>query len=343
MGRDSRAEAPRDKVAAKDGGMGMDRRQVLGALAVLAGTAHTRAQQLAGKQITIIFPFATGGSGDGSARLIADKLRKSLNATMIVDNKTGAAGRIGVMAVKNAKPDGQTLLYTPFAAMSLYQHSYKDLGYDPFKDFKPVSLAGVFDFGLAINPATPANTVKELVEWLKKNPEKTSYGSPGAGTLPHFMGVSFAKMTGLPLSHATYRGSAAAMNDLIGGHVPFVLTTVADLVPHAKAGKIKVIGTSGPERSKFLDGVQTFKEQGFDLTGLGWYGFFAPAGTPDNIIDELSKAIVQATTAPDVRDKFLMMGLEPQGSTPQGLAALQKADSDRWEATIKASGFTPEQ
>ena len=320
----------------------MDRRTVLAGLTALVATKAV-AQQFAGKTITIIFPFATGGSGDGSARLIGEKLRQSLNASVIIDNKTGAAGRIGVMAIKNAKPDGLTLLYTPFAAMSLYQHSYKDLGYDPFKDFKPVSLAGVFDFGLAINPATPASSVSEFVAWLKANPDKTSYGSPGAGTLPHFMGVSFAKMTGLPLSHATYRGSAASMTDLIGGHVPCVFTTVADLVPHARTGKIKVIATSGEQRSEFLDGVQTFREQGFDLSGLGWYGFFAPAATPDAAIDEVSKAIIAAVGLPDVREKFLAMGLSPQGSTPAGLAALQRSDSDRWEATIKASGFTPEQ
>lgn len=324
----------------------MDRRNLLlgtAGLASLSFMLPAGAQSLQGKTITIIFGYATGGSGDGSARLVAEKLRQSLGANIIVDNKTGAAGRIGTTFVKNAKPDGTTLLYTPFAAMSLYQHSYKDLGYDPFKDFKPVSMAGVFDFALAINPETPAKTLGELVEWMKKNPDKTSYGSPGAGTLPHFMGVSFARMTGLPLTHATYRGSAAAMNDLIGGHVPFVITTVSDLVTFAKAGKIRILATSDRVRSPFLPDVPTFLEAGYDLTGTGWYGYFAPAGTPDDVVAELSKAIVAAVSSPDVKDKFMAMGIVPRGSTPAELARQQKTDSDLWAPVIKASGFTPEQ
>ena len=325
----------------------MKRRDVLAALAaglVMSATAGGASEQaLKDKTITIVVPFATGGSGDGSARLVAEKIRQSLGANVIVDNKTGAAGRIGVMAVKSGKPDGTMLLYTPFAAMTIYQHSYKDLGYDPFKDFVPVSMGSSFDFGLAVNPATPARNMAEFVEWLKKNPDKTSYGSPGAGTLPHFMGVSLAKMINLPLTHATYRGSAAAMNDLIGGHVPFVLTTMSDLVPHYKAGKIRILASSDVKRAVATPDVPTFKESGIALEGLGWYGFFAPAGTPPGIVAELNKAIVEAVKAPDVRERYLAMGLTPEGSTAEALASRQKADSQLWEPVIKASGFTPEQ
>ncbi|MCA0422174.1 MAG: Bug family tripartite tricarboxylate transporter substrate binding protein [Proteobacteria bacterium] len=325
----------------------MKRRDVIAVAlaAAFAGTGSAAMAQssLAGKTITIIFPFAAGGSGDASIRLIADKLRQSLGATIIVDNKAGGAGRIGVMAVKGAKPDGLTLLYSPFAAMSIYQHSYKDLGYDPFKDFVPVSLIGSFDFGLAVNPSNPAKSPGEFIEWLKKNPSQTSYGSPGAGTLPHFMGVSLAKQTGLPLTHATYRGSAAAMSDLIGGHVPFVFTTMSDLVPHAKTGKIRILGTSDTKRSFATPDVPTFKEAGINLEGVGWYGMFAPAGTPPAVIAEINKAVVEAAKAPDVREKFLAMGLMPEGTSAEALAKQQKADSDRWKPVIDASGYTPEQ
>ncbi len=257
----------------------MHRRRLLGSVLATAGAvAVAPAAAFAQEQpIRIIFPFAAGGSGDALARLMADKLRAGLNRTVIVENRTGAAGRIGVQAVKAAAPDGNTLLLTPIAPMSVYQHVYKSLGYDPIADFEPLSQLGTFDFGVAREPSLPVSSLKELVDWAKMNPAQANYGSPAAGALPHFLGVMFARAAGIDLRHVTYRGSAAALAALVAGQIPIVFTTVADLVELHKAGRIRVLATSDSGRSPSLPDVPTLREAGYDLQATGWYGMFAPA------------------------------------------------------------------
>lgn len=177
---------------------------VLIAIAIAAPATPTQAQE---RPIRIVFPFAAGGSGDALARLVADKMRASLNRTVIVENPTGAAGRIGVMAVKNAAPDGATLLLTPIAPVAVYQHVYDPLGYDPVADFEPLAQVATFEFAVAVGPQVPAKTLKELVDWVRANPGAANYGTPAAGTLPHFFAVSFARASSLDLRHVGYRGS----------------------------------------------------------------------------------------------------------------------------------------
>lgn len=291
----------------------------------------------------IIFPFAAGGSGDALARILAEHLRQALNQPTIVENRAGAQGRIGVQAVKTAPPDGRTLLLTPIAPVAVYQHVYKTLAYDPFADFAPVTQVATFDFGIAVGPQTTAATVKDLVAWVKANPDKGSYGTPAAGTLPHFFAVSFAKAAGIDLRHVGYRGSAVALTDLIGGQIPIVFTTVSDLLEQHKAGKIRVLATSDVQRSPFLPNVPTFKEAGYNIEGAGWYGVFAPAGTPSDMIAKLNAALVAAVKKPEVRERLLAFGLQPTGTSATELAAIQKRDAELWAAPVKASGYTPEQ
>src|SRR5688572_10884073 len=247
-------------------------------LAAAAASAFAQAPE---QTIRIVFPFAAGGSGDALARLIAEHLRTALKQPVIVENRTGAQGRLGVQAVKAAAPDGNTILLTPVAPMSVYQHVYKALAYDPIADFAPVSQVATFDFAVAVGPQVPAASLKELVAWLKANTAQGNYGTPGAGTLPHFLAVSFGKTTGLDLRHVGYRGSAAALTDLIAGQLPIVVTTTSDVLESHKAGRIKVLATSAAERSPFLPEVPTLKEASFDLVASGWYGVFAPVGTPE--------------------------------------------------------------
>ena len=224
----------------------------------------------------IIFPFAAGGSGDALARHIAEGLRTALNQPVIVENRTGAQGRLGVQAVKSAAPDGKTILLTPVAPMSVYRHVYKALLYDPMADFEPVTQVATFDFALAVGPQVPAASLKELVAWVKANPALGNYGTPAAGTLPHFFAVSFAKAAGLDLRHVGYRGSAAALTDLVGGQISIVVTTATDVMEQHKAGRIKVLATSDKTRSPFLPDIPTFKEAGYGIEGSGWYGVYAP-------------------------------------------------------------------
>lgn len=291
----------------------------------------------------VVFPFAAGGSGDALARHIAEHLRTALDQPVIVENRTGAQGRLGVQAVKAAAPDGKTLLLTPVAPMSVYSHVYKALLYDPVADFEPVSQVATFDFAIAVGPQVPATSLKELVAWVKANPAQGNYGTPAAGTLPHFFAVSFAKTAGLDLRHVGYRGSAAALTDLMGGQIAIVVTTTSDLLEQHKSGRIKVLATSDKARSPFLPDMPTFKEAGYDIEGSGWYGVYAPAKTPADVVAKLNKAIVAAVQSPPVKEKLLAFGLVPTGTSSAELGRIQKADSEFWAPAVRFSGFTPEQ
>jgi tripartite-type tricarboxylate transporter receptor subunit TctC len=308
----------------------------LTAAAILAAPTHTRAPDQA---VKIIFPFAAGGSGDAVVRLLADKMRASLNRSVIVENRTGGAGRIGVVAVKNAAPDGSTLLFTPIAPVAVYQHAYKSLDYDPISDFQPVSQVCTFDFGVAVGSKVAVATLKELVAWAKANPAQANYGIPAPGTLPHFLGAMFGSAAGIDLRAVPYRGSAAAVTDLIGGQVPIVVTTTSDLAEHHKGGRVRVLATSDKQRTPFLQDVPTFREAGYDLVATGWYGIFAPAKTPPGVVERLNKAIVGAIQSPEVRQQMTRFGLVPTGTTAAEFAKIQKADSEFWAAAVKASGF----
>lgn len=321
----------------------MRRLPLIIAAAAVALISAAPASAQSNEPLKIIFPYAAGGSGDGLARLMAEHLRTSLNQPVIVENRTGAQGRIGVQAVKSAAPDGNTMLLTPIAPVSIYQLVYKALGYDPVKDLAPVAQVATFDFALAVGPQVPSKSLKELVEWLKANPNQGSYGTPAAGTLPHFFAVSFARAAGLDLRHVSYRGSAAAMTDLIGGQIPIIVTTTSDVLENHKGGKIRVLATSAPARSPFLPDIPTFKEAGYNIQGSGWYGFFAPAGTPAAAIERLNKGLVGAVQKKEVQDRLLAFGLQPTGTTAAELGRIQVEDSKMWEPAVKASGFTPEQ
>jgi tripartite-type tricarboxylate transporter receptor subunit TctC len=299
--------------------------------------------QLAEQPLRIIFPFAAGGSGDALTRIIGEHLRAGLNRTVVVENVTGAAGRIGTRQVAAAAPDGNMLLLTPIAPVVVYQHVYKDLGYDPIKDLKPVAHVAGFEFAIAVGPKVPVQTLKELVAWAKANPKEASYGSPAAGSLPHFFGVLFARAVGVDFVHIGYRGSAPAIVDLAGGNVPVVVTTTSDLLAMHKAGRIRILATSDNKRSPLVPDVPTFKEAGYDIEGTSWYAMFAPANTPDDVIARYNKIIVAALAQQDVKDRLLTLGLYATGSSPAELGKIQRTDSERWAPAVKASGFTPDQ
>ena len=179
----------------------------------------------------------------------------------------------------------------------------------------PLSELGTFDFGIAVGPAVDAKSLKDLVDWIKAHPTEANYAIPAAGSLPHFLGAMFGRAIKLDLRHVPYRGSAAGLTDVVAGHVPMIVTTTADLVPMAKAGRIRVLATSGKARSPFLPDVPTFREAGYDLVATGWYGMFAPAKTPPETIARLNKIIVDAVQSPDVRDRMLSFGLQPTGTS----------------------------
>lgn len=310
------------------------------AAALVASGLPAQAQMLE-QPVRIVFPFAAGGIGDALARLLGEHLRAGLNRTVVVENRTGGAGRIGVTDVKNSPPNGNTLLLTPIAPVVVYQSVYKDLQYDPIKDLKPVTQIANFEFAIAVGPNIPAKNLKELVAWMKAEPKQASFGSPGAGTLPHFFGVLFGRAAQVEFVHIGYRGSAAALADLIGGQVPIVVTTTSDLLATHKAGKIRILATSDSKRSPLLPDVPTFKEAGYDIEGSAWYAIFAPANTPDDIVNRYSKILADAVKTPEMKERLLTMGLYATGTTPEELGKIQKTDVERWAPAVKASGFTP--
>ena len=250
----------------------------------------------------------------------------ALDQPVIVENRTGAQGRLGVQAVKAAAPDGKTLLLTPVAPMSVYAHVYKALLYDPVADFEPVSQVATFDFAIAVGPQVPAKSLKELVAWVKANPAQGNYGTPAAGTLPHFFAVSFAKTAGLDLRHVGYRGSAAALTDLVGGqisdrrHHHQRRAGAAQGRPHQRARHLRQAALAVPA------GLPTFKQAGYDIEGSGWYGVYAPAKTPPDVVAQLNKAIVAAVRPAPVQEKLLAFGLVPAGTTATELRKIQAAD-----------------
>jgi tripartite-type tricarboxylate transporter receptor subunit TctC len=311
-----------------------------GAAALPALSSRVGAQPHSLPPIRIIFPFAAGGSGDGLARLIAVRMQAALNRTVIVENRTGGAGRLAVAAVKNAAPDGGTLLITPIAPMAVYQHVYKGLEYDPIRDFVALSQLATFDFAVAVGAQIPATSLHELVAWVKADPSRAAFGSPAAGALPHFFGILFGRAAGLELRHVAYRGSAATLGDLTAGHVPMVFTTISDLVELHKAQRVRILATSGRERSPFVPEVPTFREAGVDIEGTSWFGAFAPAKTPPDVVDRYSEIMAAAVRVPEIKERLMAYGLQPTGTSAAELSAIQKADSARWAQAVALSGFT---
>ena len=287
----------------------------------------------------MIFPFAAGGGGDTLCRLLAQQVSQLLDRTIIVENRTGGDGLIGIKTVKNANPDGATILVTTGPTMYLLPMVETEPSFDLNKDFAPVSLLARFEFGVVVGPAVDAKDFKGFVAWLKANPDKATFGVPSNGTIPHFTGSKLEKVLGVPMTRVAYRGSAPAINDLIGGHLPFAIVTIADAIPQHRAGTIKILAVSSADRSPFLPDVPTLKESGVDLVADGWYGMWLPAGSSRDFAKQLSAAVVNSLAKPEVREKLLAIGLIPVGTTPEGLTQELAADTALWQPIVKATGY----
>ena len=290
--------------------------------------------------VRILVGFPPGGESDIVARLVVDRMRTSLGVPVIVENKPGANGTLAAEALKNATPDGRTLMISPIAVTVFAPLTHAKLRYDPAKDLAPVSLAANFQMALAVGPGSPAKTLHEYIAWVRANPAKATYGVPLAGGPTHFFGVMLARAAGVDLVVVPYRGSAPFVNDLLSGQVPAGITVLSQLLKHHEAGKLRVLGTSGSQRSPMAPDVPTFKELGFAaLEGTGWQAFHTSAGTPRPTIDRLSAAIAAAIKSPEISARLLELGLEPVGSTPDELASRVAEDTARWAPIVKASGF----
>jgi tripartite-type tricarboxylate transporter receptor subunit TctC len=321
----------------------MKRRQFATYLAAFAAAVVAAPAVFAQERTTkIVVGFPPGGSADVIARLLAEKLRVSLNQNVIVDNKPGAGGRVALNEVKRAAPDGQTLILSPSGALVIQPWLYSNLGYDPIKDFTAISRVSTFDFAVTAGPGAPSGDLKAVLAWMKANPTKANYATSGAGTVPHFAGQLLGQATGVPLTHVAYRGGAPAAQDLIGGQVPLMVDTASETIEHHKAGKVRILAVTGEERTKALPEVPTLKEQGINMTADAFFGLYGPAGMPADVVARIDRAVAEALRSPEVQEKIYSFGLVPNHAGSAELASTQAAHLKRWEAPIKASGFKAE-
>ena len=325
--------------------MTIDRRDFLAATAAgsLALTSSFARAQGLPDTAKILAGFAPGGTVDVTARRIADKLRDVVAKSVVVENRSGAGGQLALSALKAAPNDGLTFLVTPMSMLGIYPHTYKKLPYDPVADFQPVSQAVRFDFGLAVGTMVPASvhTLAEFVTWCKANPVNANFGSPAAGSVPHFVGELFGRAAQVDFKHVPYRGTQPAIQDLIGGQVSAVSGPVGEFLQHLPTGKVRLLATSGAARNKFAPTVPTYAEQGFkDIAFDEWFGLYLPAKASPDVIRKLSMVLHAALASADVVEALGQMGLEAKSSTPAELAELLKKDSERWAPLIKTIGFT---
>ncbi|HEY0822476.1 MAG TPA: Bug family tripartite tricarboxylate transporter substrate binding protein [Ramlibacter sp.] len=315
-------------------------------LAALAGAALVALAAPAAlaqdRTMKILVGFPPGGSADQIARLLAQKMAASLNQAVIVDNKPGAAGRLVLGELKRAAPDGQTLVLSPSGAMVIAPWLYSNIGYDPIKDFTPVSRIVTFDFAVTAGPGAPQGDLKSVLAWMKANPARANYATSGAGTVPHFAGLMLGQAAGVPLTHVAYRGGAPAAQDLVGGQVPLMVDTASETIEQHKAGKVRILAVTGEQRSRALPDVPTLKEQGINMAADAFFGLYGPPGMPADAVARIDRAVAEALKDPAIQEKIYSFGLVPSHAPAAELAATQAAHLKRWEAPIKASGFKAE-
>ncbi|HTP71607.1 MAG TPA: Bug family tripartite tricarboxylate transporter substrate binding protein [Burkholderiaceae bacterium] len=293
--------------------------------------------------VKVVTGFPPGGTSDTICRRVATKLAPGYGKSVVVENRVGAGGQIAVQSFKTAPPDGSQILQTPMSMLGVYPHIYKKLQYDPATDVVPASLGATFDFGFAVGPAVPASVrnIPEFLDWCKANPNQANFGSPGAGAVPHFIGVLIGRSAGVDLKHVPYRGTQPAILEMIGGQIQAVSGPVGEFIQHVAAGKCRLLATTGAARSKFAPTVPTLLEQGLkDMAFNEWFGFYLPAKSPPEVVQRANAALRAALAEREVIEGLETMGLEAKSSTPAELGAMLKADTERWGPVVKAIGFT---
>ncbi len=289
--------------------------------------------------VRLVVGFPPGGSADTTARLLADKMKDTLGVSVLVENKPGAGGRIAAQMIKEAAPDGNTVMVVPFAVMVVQPMVFKSIKYDTTKDFTPIGNATTFPLALAAGPGTPAKDMKELITWFKANPGKANFGSPAAGSMPHFMGEMLADAAKIKLTHVAYQGGAPLVNDLLGGQVPIGFDTPAEFAEYHKAGKLRILALSGAQRNPTFPGVPTFKEQGIDIDALAWFGVFGPPNMPKATVDKLNASLQAALKSPDLVERLAGLGLTAAPGSADEMTKRLAGDKQAWSGPIKNSGF----
>ena len=306
-----------------------------------AGTAG--AQTYPARPITLVVPFAPGGSASTAALSVADKMGETLGQQIVIDNRGGAGGTVATRSVAKAAPDGYTIIVVTSATVGTSPSLFQNLGYDPRKDFAPIGLIAATPNLIAVHPSFPARSLAELITVGKEATTPIPYGSPGTGTLNHLTVELIAYRNGMKLAHVPYKGAGPALNDLLGGHIGVLISAIPNTHGHILAGTIRALGVTGAKRSALIPAVPTFAEAGlpgYDVP-LRW-GLAAPAGTPRVVIEKLNGALNAALMSDEVRQRLALEGAEPQPTTPEDYAAIIDREVTMWSELVKAAGIKPE-
>ena len=314
------------------------------AIAMMFGAVvDARAQTFPTRAITLVIPFAPGGSNSIVGRVIADKMSQLLGESIVVDNRPGAGGTVGTRAVAKSEPDGYTILLSFTGTLAIAPSLYRNAGYDPRKDFAPIGLIGHAPNSLVVHPSFPARTVAELVAYARANPGKVNFGSAGAGTVSHITGEYFAHSAGITLVHIPYKGTGPAQTDLLGGHIPMAFAPIPASHANVSAGMLRALAVTSATRSSLLPDVPTISESG--LPGFDaslYYGLVAPAGTPRPVIDKLNGALQAALASDEVKKQLGLDGTEITPGTPEDYAVFIDKDEKKWSRLVRDSGVEQE-
>ena len=324
------------------------RRELLAAAAALPALALGPARPaVAQSGNTVLWSgFPPGGLGDQVTRPLIDRLRGRWPGTLILDSKPGAGGRIAADFVKRAAPDGATLLQTPSSIVTIYPHIYAKLPYNPLTDFVPITPLCSYAISFTAGPGLPAEvrTLAEYLKWARENPANANYGIPAAGSALHFGGMLLSRASGVALNNVPYRGGGPLLQDLLGGQVPVSFNVVSEVQPHVKAGRLRSLAVTSPQRWPGLPEVPTMAEAGFkEIDIVEFLGWYAPAGTPAELISRLNGAVTEAMKTPEMVAVLDKIGLQPLALTPADFARLVRAEHDRWAGLVKATGFKAEE
>jgi tripartite-type tricarboxylate transporter receptor subunit TctC len=307
----------------------------LGLSPTLSQPSHSTARILVG--------FPPGGPSDVIARLLAEQM-KAYASTTIVENRPGAGGRVVMDVLKNSAADGSVMVLTAAVAVTLYPHVYKLLSYNPQQDFAPVTTTSTTAMLIAIGPLVPSTvkTLADFIAWCRSNPNQSSYGSPGAGSPLHFLGVMLSRAANFEYLHVPFQGTAPSIQSLLGGQIASCISPIGSFVPHVRAGTLRALATTGAQRSALLPDVPTVAEAGYPaLEFAEWFGIFVPVRTPNGTIETLSSVLRMALQTKEVQAGLANQSVDVGGLTPADFARQIKADTDRWGPIVKASGFTP--
>ncbi len=309
---------------------------------LVPGLAIAQATGWPNKPVRFVVSWPPGGGADSVGRLVAERLTKSLGQQVIVDNRAGAGGTIGTLAVVRAEPDGYTLLFAAPSELSVAAATVKGLQYDPVKDLQPITQVMRGPYLLVAHPSFPPNTVAELIAYAKANPGKINYSSFGNNTLNHLYGEMFKSAAGIDTLHVPYKGSTPALNDLLGGQVQYTFDNLGVVLPLVKAGRLKALAMMAPQRLPTANTVPTLAEAGLDMGSGTWLGLLAPAKTPKPIVDRLRAEVVTALNSPELRKTFEERSIVPVGDTPEEFGRLIQRETTQWRELVAKIGLKSE-